>query len=139
MVANEALVQSIKEIVARAKDGDVESSYRGYSELFSSAAFATYRVEDQRQALKLMILKKGAPQVPTAGMIEAHGSALERLTELVSTHNEPADYELLGVCHVVVGNEESASGIFKAALVIERERDPSSTLCGTLMKRVSML
>ena len=107
-------------------------------ELFSDA-FKTYRVEDQRQALKLMILKKGAPESPTAAMIEAHTAAIERLTELVSTHNEPADYELLGVCHVVLGNEESASGIFKAALAIERERDPSSTLCGTLMKRVSML
>jgi hypothetical protein len=138
-VANEALVQSIKDIVARAKEGDVDGSYHGYRELFSGAAFKTYRVEDQRQALKLMILKKGAPESPTAAMVEAHSAAIERLTELVSTHNEPSDYELLGVCHVVLGNEESASGIFKAALAIERERDPSSTLCGTLMKRVSML
>jgi hypothetical protein len=139
VVANEALVQSIKEIVARAKDGNVDGSYDGYRELFSSAEFATYRVEDQRQALKLMILKKGAPQTPTPAMVEAHRSALGRLTELVSTHEEPADYELLGICHVVLGNEESASSIFKAALAIERERDPSSTLCGALMKRVSML
>jgi hypothetical protein len=138
-VANEALVQSIKDIVARAKEGDVEGSYRGYRDLFSGADFKTYRVEDQRQALKLMILKKGAPEAPTAAMVEAHSAAIERLTELVSTHNEPADYEMLGVCHVVLGNEESASGIFKAALAIERERDPSSTLCGALMKRVSML
>jgi mRNA-degrading endonuclease YafQ of YafQ-DinJ toxin-antitoxin module len=138
-VANEALVQSIKEIVARAKDGDVEGSYRGYRDLFTSADFATYRVEDQRQALRLMILKKGAPQPPTTAMTEAHSAVLGLLTELVSTHSEPSDYELLGVCHVVLGNEESASGIFKAALAIERGRDPSSTLCGALMKRVSML
>jgi hypothetical protein len=57
----------------------------------------------------------------------------------VANHNEPADYELLGVCHVVLGNEESASNIFKAALAIERERDAASPLCGSLMKRVSML
>jgi hypothetical protein len=139
LVANEALVQSVKEIVARAKEGDVEGSYRGYRDLFSTADFKTYRVEDQRQALKLMILKKGAPEAKTPAMTEAHAAAIECLTELVSTHNEPADYELLGVCHVVMGNEASASDIFKAALAIERERDPSSTLCGTLMKRVSML
>jgi hypothetical protein len=138
-VANEALVQSVKEIVARAKDGDVEGSYNGYRDLFASPAFATYRVEDQRQALKLMILKKGAPEPPTPAMIAAHTAALGLLTELVSTHGEPADYELLGVCHVVLGNEASASGIFKAALAIERERDASSPLCGALMKRVSML
>jgi hypothetical protein len=107
--------------------------------LFASADFGTYRVEDQRQALRLMILKKGAPETPTAAMTEAHSAVLGLLTELVSTHNEPSDYELLGVCHVVLGNEESASGIFKAALAIERARDPSSTLCGALMKRVSML
>jgi hypothetical protein len=139
IVANEALVRSIKEIVGRAKDGNVDGSYAGYGELFSSPEFATYRVEDQRQALKLMILKKGMPETPSAAVVEAHRSALERLTELVSTHDEPADYELLGVCHVVLGNEESASSIFKAALAIERERDPSSPLCGALMKRVSML
>ncbi|HEX6765685.1 MAG TPA: hypothetical protein VF103_09415 [Polyangiaceae bacterium] len=138
-MANEALVQAIKDIVARAKEGDLDGSYRGYRELFADPAFKAHRVEDQRQALKLMILKKGAPEPPTPAMVEAHAAAIERLTELVSAHNEPADYELLGVCHVVVGNEESASNIFKAALVIERERDPSSTLCGSLMKRVSML
>ena len=136
-VANDALVQSIKKIVGRAKDGDVDGSYRGYRDLFSSAEFAAYRVEDQRQALKLMILKQGV--TATADCIDAHRAALDRLTALVSSHNEPADFELLGICHVVVGDEESASNVFKAALAIERERDPSSPLCGALMKRVSML
>ena len=138
-MANEALVQSIKDIVARAKEGDPEGSYHGYRDLFADPAFRTYRVEDQRQALKLMILKKGAPEHPTPAMVEAHAAAIPCLTGLVSAHNERSDYELLGVCHVVVGNEESASNIFKAALVIERERDPSSSLCGSLMRRVSML
>jgi len=138
VAANEALVQSVKEIVARAKDGDLEGSYNGYRDLFASAAFGTYRVEDQRQALRLMIVKKGHPVV-TPAMVEAHRAALGLLTELVSTHGEPSDYELLGICHVVLGNEESASAIFKAALAIERERDASSNLCGQLMKRVSEL
>jgi hypothetical protein len=138
-VANEALVNTIKEIVARAKDGDLDGSYNGYRDLFTSAAFGTYRVEDQRQALRLMIIKKGTPPAATPALIEAYRAALGLLTELVSTHGEPADYELLGVCHVALGNEESASAIFKAALAIERERDASSPLCGQLMKRVSML
>jgi hypothetical protein len=40
---------------------------------------------------------------------------------------------------VVVGDEATASAIFKAGLRIERARNPQSDLCGTLMKRVSML
>ena len=71
--------------------------------------------------------------------IEAHRAAIAPLTELVSAHGEPGDHEMLGICHLAVGNEESASAIFKAGLAIERERSPQSDLCGTLMKRVSML
>jgi hypothetical protein len=72
-------------------------------------------------------------------MLEAHTAARGILTGLVSTHAEPSDHELLGICHVVLGDEASASSVFKAGLAIERVRDPSSKLCGTLMKRVSML
>jgi hypothetical protein len=117
----------------------MDGAYTGYQALFTSPEFPEYRPEDQRQALKLMVLAKGVPETPTPAMVEAHRAALGPLTELVSAHGEPSDHELLGVCHVVLGNEESASNIFKAALVIERERDPSSVLCGSLMKRVSML
>jgi hypothetical protein len=138
-VANEALISAVKDIVALAKNGDFDGAYAGYRALFGSAEFVTYRPEDQRQALKLMVLAKGVPETPTPAMVEAHRAALGPLTELVSAHGEPSDHELLGVCHVVLGNEESASNIFKAGLVIERERDASSVLCGALMKRVSML
>jgi len=138
-VANEALIHAVKEIVALAKSGDADGAYTGYCALFGSPEFSTYRPEDQRQALKLMVLTKGATETPTPAMVDAHRAALGPLTELVSAHGEPSDHELLGVCHVVLGNEESASNIFKAGLAIERERDPSSVLCGTLMKRVSML
>lgn len=138
-MANEALINTIKDIVALAKSGDFDGAYAGYHALFNSAEFLTYRPEDQRQALKLMVLAKGIPEKPTPVMIEAHRAALAPLTELVSAYGEPADHELLGVCHVVLGNEESASNIFKAGLAIERERDAASDLCGQLMKRVSML
>ena len=139
IVANEALVSAVKEIVALAKAGDMDGSYNGYRDLFGSADFPGYRVEDQRQALRLMILAKGAPPVPSDAMKEAHRAALGALTELVSTLGEPADHELLGICHVVLGNEASASDIFKAGLALERERNPSSDLCGALMRRVSMV
>jgi len=138
-VANEALVSAIKDIIGRAKSGDADGSYNGYRDLFASPEFSTYRPTDQRQALKVMVLSKGAPTPPTAAMIEAHRAAVAPLTELVSSLGDPQDYELLGICHVVLGSEESASTIFKAGLAIERERNPQSDLCGTLMKRVSML
>lgn len=138
-MASEFLVKSVKEIVGLSKGGDLDGAYAGYRTLFSGAEFASCRPEDQRQALKLMVLAKGAPSPATPSMVEAHRAALGPLTDLVSQHSEPADHELLGVCHVVLGNEESASSIFKAGLSLERERNPSSVLCGALMKRVSML
>ncbi len=99
----------------------------------------TYRPEDQRQVLRLMILAKNAPRSPTPSMIEAHQAAVPALTEMVSVHQEPADHEMLGMCHVVLGNEDSASTIFRAGLALERDRNPGSDLCGELMKRISMI
>lgn len=138
-MANEVLLTQVKAIVAHAKRNDWDGMYDGYRALFADPTFAAYRPEDQRPALRLMILQKGAPSTPTPAMVEAHRAALGPLTELVSMLGEPADHELLGMCHVALGNEESASAIFKAGLALERERNPSSDLCGALMKRVSML
>lgn len=138
-MANEALVQAVKQIVSLARSGNVDEAYRGYRDLFADPAFATYRPEDQRQALKLMILAKGAPSRPTETMIEAHRAAIAPLNELVSSFGEPVDHELLGICHVIVGNVESADKIFRAGLSIERQRNSGSDLCGELMKRISLL
>jgi hypothetical protein len=138
-VANEQLVQAIKAIVARAKDGDLDGMYHGYRDLFAAASFGGYRVEDQRQALRLMVMMKGTPSPPTPSMVEAHRAAVTPLKHIVELHKEPKDHELLGICHVVVGDEAAAMSIFKAGLAIERERSPQSDLCGALMKRVSML
>ena len=138
-MANEELVRSIKEIVGRAKSGDSDGAYQGYRDLFASPAFTAYRIEDQRQALQLMVLMKGAPKPPTAAMVDAHAAARRALDTLVSVHGEPSDHELLGLCHVVLGDEVSASQVFRAGLALERKRDPQSKLCGSLMKRVSMV
>lgn len=139
MVANEALSEAVKGIITKAKTGGLDAGYEGYRDLFASPAFASYRAEDQRVALRLMVLMKGAPQVPTPAMKEAHAVAATLLTGLVSAHAEPSDHELLGLCHVVLGDEASAAAVFRAGLDLERTRDPQSKLCGTLMKRVSMV
>lgn len=138
-MANEELVAAVKRIAGLARSGNVEEAYAGYRDLFASAPFLTYRPEDQRQALRLMILAKHAPHKPSATVIDAHRAAVPALTELVSLLHEPGDHEMLGICHVLLGNEDSASTIFRAGLNIERERNPGSDLCGDLMKRISFL
>lgn len=137
-MANEALVSAVKRIVGLART-DIDQAYLAYRDLFLEPAFLTYPPGDQRQALKLMVLAKNAPRTPTPAMLEAHRAAVPPLTELVSVHQEPADHEMLGVCHVLLGNVESASRIFRAGLDIERARNPSSDLCGELMKRISLI
>lgn len=137
-MANEALVKAVKDIAAASKAGDSERAYLGYHELFADEAFAGYRVEDQRSALRLMVLAKGVPPKPTEAMTLAYQSALQCLTRLLP-HGESADHEMLGVCQVMLGDEAGASVTFRAGLAIERQREPQSQLCGRLMKRLSMI
>ncbi|WP_437673096.1 hypothetical protein [Sorangium sp. So ce131] len=136
---NEALVQAVKSIVTLARGGNLEAAYQGYRDLFQKPEFLKHRPEDQRQVLRLMILAKGVPSKPTEAMIEAHRAAVPALTELVSIYSDPGDHELLGICHEMLGNLESADKIYRAGLALERERNPQSDLCGTLMKRISLL
>jgi hypothetical protein len=138
-MANEQLATSVKRIAALWKTGNVDAVYDAYRALFESQEFLSYRPQDQRQALRLMVLAKSPQGRPGPAMIEAHRAALVPLTELVSTDSEPADHEMLGICHVLLGNEAAASAIFKAGLAIERERSPQSDLCGALMRRISLL
>ncbi|MFT3773421.1 MAG: hypothetical protein QM820_49210 [Minicystis sp.] len=138
-MSKEELVSAVKRIVTLARSGDLDGAYAGYRDLFTAPWFMEQRPEDQRQALRLMILAKNAPRTPTPLMSEAHRAAVPPLTELVSIHQEPADHEMLGICHVILGNAESASTIFRAGLALERARNPSSDLCGELMKRISLI
>ena len=58
---NVELIAALKKIVSLSRSGNVDDAYREYTALFSSAAFADYRPEEQRQALKLMVLAKNHP------------------------------------------------------------------------------
>jgi hypothetical protein len=139
IMSKEALVKAIKVIVSLAREGRFDEAYDGYSGLFSGPEFAACKPEDQRQALRLMVFAKGVPPQPTEAMLGAHRAAVGPLTELVSVHGDPADHEMLGICHVLLGNLESADKIFRAGLALERERNPQSDLCGAFMKRISLL
>ncbi|HLM72871.1 MAG TPA: hypothetical protein VK459_09270 [Polyangiaceae bacterium] len=138
-MANEALVHAVKTIMKLGKEGRVDEAYQGYRSLFESPDFETFRPEDQRQALRLMIHAKGAPEKLTEPMAEAHRAALRPLTNLVNSYGEPSDHELLGVCYSRLGDTQSADTVFRAGLNLERERNPSSDLCGLFMKRISLL
>jgi hypothetical protein len=133
------LVSAIKRIVATARAGDMDGAYGGYRALFASPGFGACEANDKRQALRLMIHAKGVPDPPTPAMVEAHRAAIPALSQLVKAENDPADLEMLGMCHVATGDEKRAGEIFRAGLAIERERNAQSDLCGALMKRVSML
>jgi hypothetical protein len=136
---NEALLTAVKAIVANARAGKLEEAYVGYRDLFASPVFSTYEPHDQRQALRLMIHAKGLPHTPPPAVVEAHRTAIVPLTDLVSKYNEPGDYEMLGMCHVAVGNEAGAGTVFRAGLDLERARNAQSDLCGAFMRRISML
>ena len=133
----EDLIAEVKRVMGFVKEGKLAEAYGAYRALFSRPDFGAHALPDQRQALKLMIYAKGVPQIPTQPMIEAHRAAAAPLTELVSAHGEPADHEMLGICHHVMGNDTAAGAIFKAGLDLERARNPQSNLCGSLMKWVS--
>jgi hypothetical protein len=115
-MANAELIASVKRIVAFAKAGDTDTAYAGYRDLFSSPEFASYRPEDQRTALRLMVLAKVVASKRTPAMIEAHQSAI-----------------------VLVGNEDEARRVFRTGLALEREHNAQSDLCGAFLKRISFL
>ncbi len=135
-MANEALVGTIKQIMALSKSGDADGANARYAELFASPAFATYSPEDRRQALKLLIMaKQKGPPAPS--LIETHRAAIAPLAKLVEAASDPSDYEMLGICHFLTGDETAAASMFRAGLDLERARNPESDLCGRLMKRLA--
>ncbi len=141
MANKEELVTEVKKAVKLWRDGKLDEAYAVYRDIFAKPDFGQHRPEDQRNALRLMVLAKGAPPVEKASEImkDAHRAAVSSLTDLVSNHGDPSDHEMLGVCHLMIGNDQSASAIFRAGLAIERMKNPQSDLCGSLMKRISLI
>jgi hypothetical protein len=138
-MSKEALVAALKSAVALSRASKHEEAFAAYEKLYAQPSFLKERPEDQRQALKLFILAKRPGVKTTPALLNAHRAALEPLTELVSRFNEPEDYEMLGACHALLGNEKSAAAIFREGLTLERERNAGSDLCGSLMTRLSAL
>ena len=136
-MATEALVTEVKRIVALAKSGKPDDAYQGYSALFRSKEFRTYPMEEQRQALKLVANVKVPPNRPSAAQLDAFKAAIEPLTEMLGALGAPEDFQLLGICCLVTGDEKRAGELFRTGLKLERDRNPQSDLCGSLMKWVA--
>ncbi len=131
----EALKAALKKIIGYVKRGATEEAYQGYKELFASEDLAAARPDDQRAALRLMVLAKTPPPT-TPAVLDAHRAALVRLQALVDLYKEPADYEMLGVCQALLDQEEAAKASFAAGLSLEESRNPSSELYSKLVRRV---
>lgn len=137
-MSKEALVACVKQINALQAAGDNDGAIEAYRDLFSQPWFSANKPEHQRQALKMLILTKRAG-APTPAILEAHRAAIPPLTELVSTLEEPVDYEMLGICHLLIGNDQAAGNMFRQGLTLERARNAASDLCGRLMTRVASI
>jgi hypothetical protein len=136
-MATEALIAQVKQIIALAKSGQVDDAYKGYASLFRSPVFRSYPLEEQRQAIKLVANIKIPPSRPTPAQIDAFRAAIEPLSEILGALGEAEDFQWLGICCVVTGDEKRAGELFRTGLKLERERNPQSDLCGSLMKWVA--
>ena len=136
-MVTEALVVRIKQILAVAKAGKVDEAYKAYAELFRSAEFRLYPPEEQRGAIKLVANIKVPPSRPTPSQIDAFKAAIDPLKEILGGTGAPEDFQWLGICQMVTGNEKEAAELFRTGLKIERDRNPQSDLCGSLMKWVA--
>jgi len=133
---NEAIVARVKKAITLAKKGEIATAYKEYETLFSSDEFAEARAEDQRQALKLMVMAKLPTPLPEP-VVEALLAAILRLQKLVEAYKEPADLEILGVGYQLIDDSDAALRVFTEALEIERARNAESELCTRLTTRVA--
>jgi hypothetical protein len=136
-MATEALVKKVKELMTLAKSGKQDDALKGYGELFTSAEFMTYPPEERRHALKLVVNARVPPNRPSPAIVAAHRAAMKPLEVMLTSHNEPEDHQLLGICCLYVDQEKRAGELFRNGLQLERSRNPQSDLCGSLMKWVA--
>ena len=104
---NAELIGALKKIVSLSRTGRIDEAYSEYAALFSSTAFGGYRREEQRQALKLMVLAKNPPPKSEV-VVEAHRAALARLEVLTETGAEAIDLEMLNAARVMCDDPNGA-------------------------------
>jgi len=139
MTANppvDALKSAVKQAIGLARESRWEEFYSVYGQLFADPAFATNRPEDQRQALKLMIMTKGLPAPTSQAGVHAYQSAWYALSRLVSELRQASDYELLGITHLRLGDEPGAQKVFQAGLEVAQAANDGDT-CGIFLRHLA--
>jgi hypothetical protein len=134
----EALAKALRKIGVLVRNGRPEEAYAEYAELFASASFADTRPDEQRHALRAMLLVRDPPP-RTAAVVAAHRSAVDRLGALVAATKDPRDHELLGIAHLVLDDPAAARAAFRAGLDIEVDRDSTSELSASLKRWLGAL
>ncbi|CAN5515288.1 hypothetical protein BH09MYX1_BH09MYX1_41960 [soil metagenome] len=135
---NERFVEAVKRIVLVLKSGRTDEGYQQYADLLTAASFAAYRPDDQRQALKMLLLAK-PPALRTDPVSAAYRAAISRIQELIDAHADAADYEMLGVAQLQLDEKGAAVTAFEVALKLERARNPTSDLVSNLERRLSQV
>jgi hypothetical protein len=131
---NVELAKTLRLIFNTARSGRTEYAYGKLADLFSSAAFAGYEPDEQREALRLMVHAKEPPKQEFA--LAANRAALGHLKKLTEMLAEPADYEMLGLASLRLDDTGAANAAFEKALELERARNAESELTKSLSKRL---
>ncbi len=131
---NVELAQTLRRIFVTARSGRTEYAYSKLAELFSSATFAEYEPDEQREALRLMAHAESPPKEEC--VLLANRAALGHLQRLAETLAEPADYEMLGLTNLRLDDEGSADAAFEKALELARARNAESELTRSLARRL---
>jgi hypothetical protein len=136
--SNEALAATLKKIVTLTKNGRTDEAYEEFTNLFSAPSFGDLPPDDQRHALRLLVLAK-TPAAKGEALLDAHRAAMLRIRALVDALDEPGDHEMLGVTYLMFDDTTAAKASFEAALERARARDPESPLSFAIRKRMAEL
>jgi hypothetical protein len=79
------------------------------------------------------------PSRVTEALRDAHRAALVRAQGLLEDLATPADYEIVGLFQLALGERTAASTTFSTALELERKQDPASDLYRRLNEQISSL
>jgi hypothetical protein len=131
---NVELAKTLRLIFNTARSGRTEQAYVKLAELFSSAMFAEYEPDEQREALRLMVHARNPPKHEF--VLAANRAALGHLMKLAETLAEPSDYEMLGLANLRLDDTGAANAAFEKALELERARNAESELTKSLTKRL---
>lgn len=130
------LKSAVKAAVVFGRDGKWEDFYATYARLFYSPEFPQNRNDDQRQALRLMIMTKGLPAPTSEAGVQAYQGAWYALNRLVGEEHDARDYELFGLVYLRLGAPDDAQKVFQAGLDLAHAKDDAE-LCGAFLRHLS--